>query len=164
MGEKKRRQTHDMSTYRYDQGPCLNCGKLLNGLTGPSARPSEGDIMMCTECSYVMEWDGKGFRELSPALMVELADHPELHKGLAVTKALQELKAQGTLPQNVRVVVLEPLPPQICEECGDMHECRPYGLRKPDGERKWVCMPCAEKNPAELSKAFDERMEGDNPV
>ena len=164
MGEKKRRQSSDMSSYRFRQGPCLQCGQLLNGLTGPKARPDKGDIMMCTECSYVMEWNGEGLSELTADLMTELADHPELEKGLAVTRAFQQLKAQGALPQNVRVVVLEALPPQPCEDCGKLEECRPYGRKKPDGRRMWVCMPCAEKDPAEMSKAFDERMEGDNPV
>jgi hypothetical protein len=164
MGEQKRRQASDMSSYRFEQGPCLNCGKRLNGLTGPKARPSPGDIMMCTECHYVMEWNGAGFSELSAETMVELADHPELQKGLAITKAFQDLKAKGELTPNVRVVVLEALDPQICEDCGKLEECRPYGKKKPDGERMWVCMPCAEKDPAEMSRAFDERMEGQNPV
>lgn len=166
MGEKKRRRAvGDMESFRFEQGPCLNCGKRLNGLTGPKGGPEPGSIMVCAECSYVMEWDGSQHVELTAALMTELsADQPELSKALALTKALQELRAMGELRQNVRVIMLEPREPEICEACGKLEELRPYGKKKADGQRMWVCMPCAEKDPDELHRAFDERLEGENPV
>ena len=166
MGEsKRRRMVGDMESYRFKQGPCLNCGKTLNGLTGPRGGPATGSIMVCAECSYVMEWDGQGFVELTSALMDELShNHPEIAKALALTKAMQELKANGALTANVRVIVLEPMEAAICEDCGELNELRPYGKKKPDGERMWVCMDCAKKAPAEMERAFEERLEGDNPV
>jgi hypothetical protein len=64
----------------------------------------------------------------------------------------------------MKVIVVEPLPPEICEECGKLEELRPYGRKKENGVRKWVCFDCAAKDPAERDRAFDERIDGTNPV
>ena len=62
------------------------------------------------------------------------------------------------------MIIIEDLPPEICQDCGKLDELRPYGKRKPDGTRMWVCFDCAMKDEAEAKKAFTERLDGDNPV
>lgn len=172
----------DWESRRFWQGACLQCGALLTGITGPKDHaPQKGSIMVCAYCHYVMEWSGEGFTELSAEAMKEIEDEPELQEALAVTRAFKASQREGPLVVEtddpaaaidyikginpaIKVVVFEELPPEICEDCGQLKELRPYGLRKPDGVRKWVCKDCAEKNPEELERAFVERMEGTNPV
>lgn len=172
----------DWESRRFGQGACLHCGAPLTGITGPAGHtPEKGSIMVCAYCHYVMEWSGESFVELSAEAMKEIDCEPALQEALAATRAFKASQENGPLvigtndPQraieyikginpDIKVIVLEDLPPEICEDCGQLQELRPYGLRKPNGARKWVCMPCAEKNPAELSRAWDERMEGTNPV
>jgi hypothetical protein len=59
-----------------------------------------------------------------------------------------------------RVVILEDEPDGACEQCGKTDELRPYGKRKPTGERMRVCYGCAMLDEAEASKAFAEVLEG----
>jgi len=115
--------------------------------------------MICGDCGYAMEWDGEKNVELSSELMAELSNDRGFDRVLAVTRALRDLPI---MPK--RVIMLEPREPEICEDCGKLEELRPYGHKKPDGKRKWVCFPCAHKDEAELNRAFGERMEGENPV
>jgi hypothetical protein len=162
MGEQKRRASAtggDWTTVRFNSGACLHCGEPLTGVTGPAEGPTKGALMVCGSCAYVMEWDGEKNVELSAETMAEASADPDVEKILAVTRALRELPVAPT-----RVIMLEPLAPAICEDCGKLEELRPYGHKKADGKRKWVCFPCAKKDEAELSRAFDERMEGTNPV
>ena len=63
-----------------------------------------------------------------------------------------------------RIIVLETLPPEKCEDCGNLDELRPYGKRKANGARMWVCFDCAAKDPAERDRAFDERFRGELDV
>jgi hypothetical protein len=163
MGERKRRAESsvggDWATVRFNSGACLNCGEPLTGVTGPTIGPSKGSLMVCDACAYVMEWDGEKIVELSEETMAEASADPDVAKILAITRIL------GKLPRPPeRVIMLEPREPEICEDCGKLDELRPYGHKKADGKRKWVCFPCAKKDEAELSRAFDERMEGTNPV
>lgn len=186
----KRTGLTDWESRRFGNGACLQCGAPLTGITGPKDRqPEKGSIMVCAYCQYVMEWDGAGFAELSAEVMKELEDEPELpelQRALAATRAFQIARRRkpqeegplviGTndpaaaidyikgINPDIKVVVLEQLPPEVCEECSKLDELRPYGLRKESGVRKWVCKDCAEKNPAEMEKAFWERVEGTNPV
>nr|HEV8010845.1 hypothetical protein [Bradyrhizobium sp.] len=118
-----------------------------------------GALMVCGDCGYVTEWDGEKHVELSETTMAEASANPEYAKLLAVTRALRALPR---MPQ--RIIMLEPREPEICEDCGKLDELRPYGHKKADGKRKWVCFPCAHKDEAELNRAFDERIEGENPV
>jgi hypothetical protein len=141
MGEKKRRAAAgasggDWETTRFNSGACLNCGLPFTGLTGPASHPDKGSLMVCGACGYVSEWDGEKHVELSEATMAEASADPDVAAVLAA----------------------------ICEDCGKLEELRPYGHKKPDGKRKWVCFPCAHKDEAELNRAFDERIEGENPV
>lgn len=165
MGERKRRAATgsisggDWTTTRIDMGACLHCGMPLTAVTGPAERPDKGSLMICGGCSYVMEWDGEKNAEVSEAAMEEASKDPDYEKLLAVTRALRDLPR---MPD--RIIMIEPREPAICEDCGKLEELRPYGHRKANGERKWVCKPCAEKDPAEMERAFDERMEGKNPV
>jgi hypothetical protein len=162
MGEAKRRAASvggDWETVRFNSGACLNCGMPLTGVTGPARGPQKGSLMVCGSCGYVMEWDGEKNVECSAELMAEASQDPEVAKIFAVTRALRDLPFT---PE--RVIMLEPREPEICEDCGKLDELRPYGHKKEDGKRKWVCFPCAHKDEAELMRAFDERMEGENPV
>jgi hypothetical protein len=162
MGEKKRRATAsggDWTTVRFNSGACLHCGEPFTGLTGPTERPDKDSLMVCGGCGYVMEWDGEKNVELSEETMTEASADPDVAKILVVTRALRELPRAPK-----RVIMLEPREPEICEDCGKLEGLRPYGHKKADGKRKWVCFPCAQKDEAELSRAFDERMEGTNPV
>jgi DNA-directed RNA polymerase subunit RPC12/RpoP len=145
---------------RFKQGACLHCGKELDGISGPKGHdPQKGSIMVCGYCSYVMEWGGEGFAELSEAAMKELETEPDLKQALARTRAFR-----AALKGEVKVLVLEELPPEICQDCGKLKELRPYGKKQANGVRQWVCKACAEKDPAEMERAFEERMEGKNPV
>ena len=63
-----------------------------------------------------------------------------------------------------KFVVIEELPPEICEACGKLDELRPYGKRKENGARMWLCFDCAMKDPAEAERAFGERFTGENDV
>jgi hypothetical protein len=165
MGEQKRRRAAsgstggDWETTRFNSGNCLHCNSPLTGITGPAARPDKGSLMVCGGCGYAMEWDGEKNAELSSETMTELSNDPRYDRMLAVTRILRQLPVT---PE--RVIMLEGREPEICEDCGKLEELRPYGHKKPDGNRKWVCFPCAQKDEAELSRAFDERMEGKNPV
>jgi hypothetical protein len=78
------------------------------------------------------------------------------------SKLFQNFK-KGIKPK-ISVIHLTPLEPEICEDCGKKDELRPYGKRKANGVRQWVCFPCARKDEAELHRAFEERIEGKNPV
>jgi hypothetical protein len=164
MGEKKRRAAAgatggDWKTTRFNAGKCLHCGAPFTGLTGPEEKPTLGALMVCGDCGYVAEWDGEKNVELSEETMAQASADPDVAKILAFTRALRELPFA---PQ--RVIMLEPREPEICEDCGKLAELRPYGHKKADGKRKWVCFPCAHKDEAELERAFDERIEGENPV
>jgi DNA-directed RNA polymerase subunit RPC12/RpoP len=164
MGEKKRRAAAgatggDWTSVRFNSGTCLHCGAPFTGLTGPAEQPTMGALMVCGDCGYVTEWDGEKHVELSETTMAEASANPEYAKLLAVTRALRALPR---MPQ--RIIMLEPREPEICEDCGKLDELRPYGHKKADGKRKWVCFPCAHKDEAELNRAFDERIEGENPV
>ena len=61
-------------------------------------------------------------------------------------------------------VVIEELPPEICEGCGKLDELRPYGKRKENGARMWVCFDCAMLDEPEAARAFEERFTGENEV
>jgi hypothetical protein len=63
-----------------------------------------------------------------------------------------------------RVIVIEPMPPEICEACGKLDELRPYGKRKANGARLWVCFDCGMKDRAEVERALDERFRGELDV
>ena len=160
-----------LKSRKFDMGVCLACGKPLTGLTpmdGETMTPNAGALMICGHCSYIQMWDGAKLVELPPEVMKEIEDDPacapELQVALAMTKAFRQAGVTPQTAGEVKVIVLENLPPEICEECGKLEELRPYGLKKASGVRKWVCMDCAQKNPEEMSKAWDERMEGTNPV
>lgn len=162
MGERNRRASltgGDWTSRRLKQGACLHCGKALTGVTGPAERPAKGSIMVCDECGYITEWDGERHVELSERTMAELSSDPAYDQILAVTRSLRKLPVP---PQ--RIIMLEAREPEICEDCGKLDELRPYGHKKPDGKRKWVCFPCAKKDEAELQRAFHERIRGENPV
>jgi hypothetical protein len=62
------------------------------------------------------------------------------------------------------VIIGEPMPDEVCEDCGKVEELRPYGKRKANGARTWVCFDCAAKDPAERDRAFSERFTGENEV
>ena len=164
MGEKKRRAVStatggDWETVRFNSGACLNCAMPLTGVTGPTGGPEKGSLMVCGGCGYVMEWDGEKNVECSEETMAEASADPETAKILAITRVLRKLPVTPK-----RVIMIEGREPEVCEDCGKLEELRPYGHRKADGKRKWVCFTCAHKDEAELSRAFDERIEGENPV
>lgn len=150
---------------RFEVGKCLQCGRHMDGISGQEIDPYPGAIMLCADCSYVMEWDGAKLVELSEKAMKDLAedvgDENGLKAAIALTRAYQAWRKD---PKKVRVLVLEPLPPEVCQACGKLEELRPYGKRQPNGVRQWVCMACAMKDPDEMERAFDERIEGKNPV
>jgi hypothetical protein len=162
MGERKRRASltgGDWTSRRLEQGACLHCGAALNAVTGPAERPAKGSIMVCGECGYIMEWDGERHVELSEAAMTELSADPHYEDMLAITRRLRDLPR---IPD--RIVMLEAREPEICEDCGDLSELRPYGHKKSDGKRRWVCFRCAMRDTAETDRAIEERFEGRNPV
>lgn len=59
-----------------------------------------------------------------------------------------------------RIVVIEGQPDGRCEQCGKTDELRPYGKRKPTGERTRVCYDCAMLDEDETARAFQEVLDG----
>ena len=49
-------------------------------------------------------------------------------------------------------------PSQVCELCGAIDECRPYG---PNGEQ--ICFDCGMKDPETTQRKMDAYLFGDNP-
>jgi DNA-directed RNA polymerase subunit RPC12/RpoP len=61
------------------QGPCLNCGKDLDAVTGlGDSMPERGSIMVCTYCGHLMEWTGERLAELSDEAIEEMAGDKDL--------------------------------------------------------------------------------------
>ena len=145
---------------------CLKCSKLLPGQTaadGSGAVPKAGDVAICFECGEVMIFEGVGFRYPTPEEFSELfADQAFASTIAAVAIRLSGAKDPAAVIVNDKGVatVLAEEAATICENCGKLRECRPYGLRKADGSRMRVCFDCADLNPAETERAFDERIEG----
>jgi hypothetical protein len=54
------------------------------------------------------------------------------------------------------IIALEP--GQVCEMCGVIDECRPYG---PNGEQ--ICFDCGMKDEATTRKRMDEYIFGETP-
>ena len=145
---------------------CLKCRAPLpfcDPIDGSDVKPYDGAVSICFECGEVMFFQGKGFRSPTPEEFSELLKDKQFARALAAI-ALKNSKAKDPVAvvfgDSGHATVLAPEPDEICEMCGKMMECRSYGPRKPDGVRMRVCFPCAEKDPAELSRAFDERIEG----
>jgi hypothetical protein len=149
--------SQDWESYRFEQGKCLSCGQGLNAVTGPRGAPKAGSLMICAECNYVMEWDGGKLIELTEEVMREASEDPQVEKLIEVTRALRGLRA---MPD--RVIILEEREPEICADCGQLEELRPYG-KKIAGKRQWVCFACAQKDPKNAEEAFAERMRGELP-
>lgn len=56
--------------------------------------------------------------------------------------------------------IIEEQPPEKCELCGAIEECRPYG---PNGEN--ICFSCGMKNKEAAEAAFRKRLtDGNNSV
>jgi hypothetical protein len=60
---------------------------------------------------------------------------------------------------SAKAIVIEELPPEICQQCGNLDELRPYGKRQPNGARLWVCFDGAMQDEGEAQRAFVERLE-----
>jgi hypothetical protein len=160
---------------------CPKCHAKVDAVTaidGEQRMPEPGDVGVCSICGSLMIYDaGDVIRSPTDAEMRELADEPDI---LAAQAAVHRLRgrqlmefseavergeaAVGVVDDTGKVQLLETLPPEICETCGQMRELRPYGPRKPNGVRAWQCFQCSLKNPTETEAAFAERMRGQNPV
>ena len=73
--------------------------------------------------------------------MRPIEDDAGLKHALKATKLYQAMRDK----KPIKIIVLEDLQPEVCEECGQLQELRPYGVRKPNGVRKWVCMELREE-------------------
>lgn len=63
---------------------------------------------------------------------------------------------------KIPIVVIQPEPDRPCEYCGEVAECRPYGVNG-----LWICFPCSQKpeNIEVADKALCERFDkGDAQV
>jgi hypothetical protein len=134
---------------------------------GSDSTPKDGDVAICFECGEAMIFQGVSFRYPTPEEFQELMRDEDFVK--AMTAIAIKVSGAGD-PAAVIITdqgvatVLAPGPDTICEMCGKLDETRPYGPRKPDGARMRICFPCAHKDEQETMRAFEERIEGRNPV
>jgi hypothetical protein len=133
---------------------------------GSDDEPHDGDVAICWECGEAMLFEGRGFRYPTPEEFQELM-HDE---DFVATMAKVAVKLSGAQDPTAIIIndqgvatVIAPTPDAICEMCGKTDELRPYGPKN-GGVRMKVCFSCAHKNEDELRRAFDERIEGRNPV
>jgi hypothetical protein len=76
---------------KFDLGPCLQCGKTLDGVTTKhQSLPDPGDIMVCAYCSRVMEWDGAKLGELSDEAVKELAGDKDMLEAVDLVSKFQQ--------------------------------------------------------------------------
>jgi hypothetical protein len=61
-------------------------------------------------------------------------------------------------------VIIEALPPEICQQCGKLDELRPYGKRQDNGARLWICFRCMMLDEEEGKRAFNERFDEEGSV
>jgi hypothetical protein len=54
--------------------------------------------------------------------------------------------------------IIAPEPDQVCEICGNIDECRPYG---PEGEQ--ICFDCGMKDPEMTKQKMAEYIFGETP-
>jgi hypothetical protein len=150
---------------------CLKCGTPLpfqDPVDGSDTKPYDGAVAICWECGEAMLFQGSGFRAPTSEEFTELLDDKDFAKAMSLIALKNLAKANPTFKDPVAIVfgdsghatVLATEPDEKCEMCGKMMECRAYGPRKADGVRMRVCFPCAEKDPDEMRRAFDERIEG----
>jgi hypothetical protein len=144
---------------------CLKCQEILSiqtAIDGGDSKPSTGDVAICFECGEVQIFQGAGFRLPTPEEFKEFLDDEDFTAAMAMV-AVKNSKAEGAVEvvfgDSGHAIVLAPEPDEKCEMCGETDECRPYGPRKADGVRMRVCFPCAQKDPAEVQRAFDGRIE-----
>ena len=57
---------------RFQVGNCLACNTRMDGISGRKEDPDVGSVMVCADCSYIMEWDGSKLIELTDAAMKDL--------------------------------------------------------------------------------------------
>lgn len=58
-----------------------------------------------------------------------------------------------------KVVIIENEPDDVCELCGKVAECRPYG---PKGER--ICWECVEKDPISRDRMIAKKLFGEGEI
>jgi hypothetical protein len=146
---------------------CLKCNTTLpfsGPIDGSDDKPTDGSVAICFECGEALIFEGKGFRYPTPEEFGELMEDTDFAKALAlVTLKVVKPKVPVAIivdPESGTRTILATEPDELCEMCGKLMECRSYGPRKADGVRMRVCFPCAEKDPAELDRAFSDRIEG----
>jgi hypothetical protein len=147
-------------------------------VNGEQRPPEPGDVGVCDICGSLMIYDADDvIRNPTDAEMSELVSEPDIlaaqaavhrmrgRELMALSEAVERGDAAiGVVDDTGKVQILEALPPEPCEACGQWRELRPYGPKKPNGVRAWQCFECSLKNPAETEAAFAERMKGKNPV
>lgn len=60
---------------------------------------------------------------------------------------------------DIKVVLIEGEPDDLCEVCGALDELRPYGTRLESGRRQRICFNCMKKDEPAAEQALKELFE-----
>jgi len=77
-----------------DKITCSGCGELLNGFTGESKKPKDGDYSICSYCGVIGEY-AEGVTKIVPLTEAQLKElSPEIKKNLnEAAKIIREFQA-----------------------------------------------------------------------
>lgn len=145
---------------------CLKCQIPLRGhdaVDGSGRQPSDGDVAICWHCGEAMIFQGASFCLPTQEEFSELMADDEFSAAMAAValkNSGSKAPAAVIISDTGHMTVLGREDDTICEKCGQLAETRPYGKRKPNGERMRVCWACASLDPVETNRAFEERIEG----
>jgi hypothetical protein len=89
-------------------------------------------------------------------MIAELCQPETHHRSAGHRERTRRLHARDRTNEMSRHGIIEVQPPEKCDLCGKIAECRPYG---PKGEN--VCFQCGMKNKKAAERAFKRLVLGE---